>query len=110
MHQTRKVIAIGRSLGVIIPPHIIDHLNAEKGDFLVFDDRYANFCLIVKGMIPPFDQISLDFPPLPDTAPAPAVAMPGTEGQAIGPAAGASVPLGPQAPESLAPSAIETPP
>lgn len=59
----------------------MDHLHAVKGDFLIFDDRYPNFCLIVKAVIPPMDQIAIDFPVIPHPATAPLPAEPNAEGQ-----------------------------
>ena len=81
MHQTRKIIAVGRSSAVIIPPHIMDHLHASKGDLLLFDNRYPNFCLLVKVVVPPFKQISLDFPDLLDPDAAPGAVGPDADGQ-----------------------------
>lgn len=68
MHQTRKIIAVGASCAVIIPPHICDHLNASKGDFLIWDDRYPLFALVTKAVVPPLAQITIDFPHLSNTA------------------------------------------
>jgi hypothetical protein len=110
MHQTRKIIAVGRSSAVIIPPHIMDHLHAQKGDFLIFDNRYANFCLIVKGLIPPFDQIAIDFPPVSDTGTALPTAHPGTEAQPDSPDIARSARFAGDPPDSPGPSAINLPP
>jgi hypothetical protein len=110
MHQTRKIIAVGRSSAVIIPPHIMDHLRAAKGDLLIFDDRYANFCLIVKGMIPPMDQIALDFPDIPHTATAAIQAGPNAEGQHDLPDMAEPGPLADHPPAPPGPPAISQPP
>jgi hypothetical protein len=110
MHNARKVIAVGRSAAVIIPPHIMDHLHAQKGDFLIFDNRYTNFCLLVKGNVPPLDQIAIDFPDALQTETADTQAHPGTGGQHDSPVITAFVPLGVDPPDSPGPLAESLPP
>ena len=132
MHSSRKVIAVGRSTAIIIPPHIMDHLHAQKGDFLIFDDRYENFCLIVKSMIPPLEQIAIDFPSHPirtaqDTANSlaayrpsppshcgpstlPVPCAPGTTADGPSPAPPLDLPTQGPTPDGHPPSALANPP
>lgn len=53
-HHTRKIIKVGTSYAVVIPPHILDLMHAELGDLLIFDTSAAPFLILSKVAIPPY--------------------------------------------------------
>lgn len=63
-HHARKIVKVGRSLAVIIPPHVLDHLGAEKGDYLVWDLNVKRFAVLSLANVPPYaDEQSPHFQP-----------------------------------------------
>ena len=53
-HHARKVIKVGCSFAVVIPPHVLDHLGAQPGDFLIWDLNLRNFALLSRAPVPPY--------------------------------------------------------
>lgn len=53
-HHARKIIRVGRSFAIVIPPHVLDHLGAEIGDFLVWDISAKRFAVLSVGAVPPY--------------------------------------------------------
>ena len=53
-HHVRKIISVGSSAAVIIPPHVLDHLNADIGDYLLWDLNVAMFGVISRVAPPPY--------------------------------------------------------
>ena len=63
-HHVRKVIKVGRSIAVVIPPHVLDHLGVEHGDFLVYDLNVKHHAVLSRAPVPPY----IDQPELLDQA------------------------------------------
>lgn len=53
-HHTRKVIRVGRSIAVVIPPYVLEIMHAEVGDYLIWDTTAAPFATLSKCPIPPY--------------------------------------------------------
>lgn len=53
-HHTRKLIKLGRSFAVVIPPHVVELMHAELGDYLIFDTTAKPFVVISKVAAPPY--------------------------------------------------------
>lgn len=52
--HARKIFKIGNSFAVVIPPHVMDHLAAKDGDFLVWDISVPGFGVLHVGHVPPY--------------------------------------------------------
>lgn len=57
-HSVRKIVKVGTSTAVVIPPHVLAHIGAERGDFMVFDITMKNFAIISLAPIPPYSEIA----------------------------------------------------
>lgn len=53
-HHVRKVIKIGDSFAVIIPPHVLGHLGVELGDYLLWDLNTRHFAILSRAPVPPY--------------------------------------------------------
>jgi hypothetical protein len=53
-HHTRKVISVGRSLAVVIPPHVADAMNVTRGDYLIWDISQPPFGVVSLAPVPPY--------------------------------------------------------
>jgi len=53
-HHARKVIKVGHSFAVIIPPHVLAHLGVEEGDYLVWDISAKFFGVLSRASAPPY--------------------------------------------------------
>lgn len=64
-HHTRKVMRVGDSLCVVIPPHVLELMNAELGSFIVFDTTAPPFAVISVAHAPPYatDPAKYNTPP-----------------------------------------------
>jgi len=71
-HHCRKIIRVGDSTAVVIPPHVLDHLGAAVGDFLIWDLNVPRFAVISIAPVPPY----INDPTLFKPHPPPAVAHP----------------------------------
>lgn len=56
-HHARKVIKVGCSHAVVIPPHVLDHLGVSVGDWLVWDLNVKNFGLLSRAPCPPYSTL-----------------------------------------------------
>ncbi len=54
--NVRKLIKIGCSHGVVIPPHVQDHIHAEPGDFIALDISSKNFIILSLAPVPPYNK------------------------------------------------------
>lgn len=52
--SVRKLIRVGNSLAVVLPPHVLDHIHADKGDFIAVDISAKNFAVISIAPVPPY--------------------------------------------------------
>lgn len=57
-HSVRKIVKVGTSTAVVIPPHVLSHIGAERGDFMIFDITMKNFAIISLAPIPPYGEIA----------------------------------------------------
>jgi antitoxin component of MazEF toxin-antitoxin module len=55
-HHARRIMTVGSSMCVTIPPHVMDHLHAQKGDFLVWDLNVRKFAVLSVAPVPPYDE------------------------------------------------------
>jgi hypothetical protein len=53
-HHVRKVIKVGDSFAVVIPPHILELMKADLGDYLVMDTSAPPFVVLSKAPVPPY--------------------------------------------------------
>lgn len=53
-HHVRKVIRVGHSAAITIPPHVLEHLGVEEGDFLIWDLSCRHYGLISRVHPPPY--------------------------------------------------------
>ncbi len=53
-YSVRKVIRVGKSNAIVIPPHVLDHIRAERGDFVIWDISTKNFAFLSLAPIPPY--------------------------------------------------------
>lgn len=61
--QVRKIFMAGRSLAIVIPPVVLDHLSAERGDYIFFDTSVPRFAVISVAPLPPQFTTPDIFPP-----------------------------------------------
>ena len=63
--HTRKVMKVGDSLCVVIPPHVLDLMHGELGSFVVFDTTAHPFVVISVCRAPPYatDPAKYETPP-----------------------------------------------
>jgi antitoxin component of MazEF toxin-antitoxin module len=54
IHPVRKIMAVGHSLAVSLPPYVCDHLGAKRGDLLHYDLTVPNYVVIHRVDIPPY--------------------------------------------------------
>jgi len=64
-HHARKVIKVGNSVAISIPPHVLDHLGIELGDWLIWDLNIKHFAVLGRAPVPPYVATSDE----PDTPP-----------------------------------------
>jgi len=64
-HHCRKIIRVGDSSAVVIPPHVLDHLQAKLGDFLIWDLNVPRFGVISVAPVPPYIEDPTLFKPDP---------------------------------------------
>lgn len=72
-HHVRKVIRVGNSVAVTIPPHVLDHLRVDEGDWLLWDLSCKHYGILSRVEPPPYATQPAMFPPTDDeNAPRPA--------------------------------------
>ena len=53
-HHIRKIISVGHSAAIIIPPQVLDHLNADIGNYLIWDLNVALYGVVSRVEPPPY--------------------------------------------------------
>jgi len=55
-HSVRKVVKVGTSTAIVVPPHVLAHIGVKRGDFIVFDITMENFALVSRAPVPPYHE------------------------------------------------------
>lgn len=50
----RKIIRVGHSSSITIPPHVLDHLHVEIGDMLGWDITVKAYAYLTYVHVPPY--------------------------------------------------------
>lgn len=50
----RKIIKVGHSAAIIIPPEALDHMRVDRGDLLVWDLTVPRYGIISIATAPPY--------------------------------------------------------
>jgi len=53
-HHCRKVIKVGCSTAIVIPPHVLDHIGVVVGDYIIYDLNVRNFAVVSRAPVPPY--------------------------------------------------------
>ena len=53
-HHVRKVIKVGKSVAVVIPPHVLHHLGVQVGSYLLWDLNKPDFGILSRAPVPPY--------------------------------------------------------
>jgi hypothetical protein len=53
-HHVRKVIKVGKSVAVVIPPHVLHHLGVQIGSYLLWDLNIPDFGILSRAPVPPY--------------------------------------------------------
>lgn len=59
----RKIISVGNSSGITIPPHVLDHLHVAIGDMLGWDITVKGYAYLTYVHVPPYFGKDLELPP-----------------------------------------------
>lgn len=54
-HSVRKVIKVGKSKAIVIPPHVLDHIDGKLGDYVVWDISSKRFAILSVAPVPPYE-------------------------------------------------------
>ena len=52
--QTRKIITVGTSSALVLPPDALWHIHAAKGDHLIIDKSHPDYLVLSKAIVPPY--------------------------------------------------------
>lgn len=50
----RKIIRVGNSEAISIPPHVMAHLHVDRGDFLGWDITVEHYAYLTLVTVPPY--------------------------------------------------------
>lgn len=53
-HTVRKVVKVGTSTAIVVPPHVLAHIGVVRGDYVIYDITMPNFALVSRAPIPPY--------------------------------------------------------
>lgn len=53
-HSVRKVVKVGTSTAIVVPPHVLSHIGVKRGDYIIFDITMDNFAMVSRAPVPPY--------------------------------------------------------